>query len=250
MIEVFPSTTNEEKLIKGIQKSIGSLEDGIIGTQTLSDIACILKSIDKPITLKIYDMPVIISKNLVPFMPKGKKLSGWNNTINGSFLSGKTPCSILIADGWVYYGASCHSYYNKPETVLYRLFNGTVGIKRAKSAVELPNGVKWAIGGLGLLDFYNPEAEGFCKCTDGYKTEDFSDVLRRTNHSMIGYKNGYFYQVLCLNKSAKEVNEAAELLGLKYAIMLDGGHLAAINGTEDFAKINSNCAQYYAVQGE
>ena len=63
-------------------------------------------------------------------------------------------------------------------------------------------------------------------------------------------ENGYFYQVLCLNKSAKEVNEAAELLGLKYAIMLDGGHLAAINGTEDFAKINSNCAQYYAVQGE
>lgn len=250
MIEVLPGTGNEANLIKGIQRAIGALEDGVIGNQTLSDIACMLNSIDKPVTLEIYDMPVIISKNLVPFMPKGKKLSGWNNTINGSFLSGKTPCSILIADGWVYYGASCHSYYNKPESVLYRLQDGAVGIKRVKNSAELPFGVKWAIGGLGLLDFYNPELEGFCKCTDGYKTEDFSDVLRRTNHSVVGYKNGYFYQILCLNKTAKEVNKFVKLLGLQYAIMLDGGHLAGINGTEEFAKINNNRAQYYAVQGE
>ena len=34
----------------------------------------------------------------------------------------------------------------------------------------------------------------------------------------------------------------------EYAIMLDGGGLAAINGEEKFAKINATAKQGYAIQ--
>ena len=33
------------------------------------------------------------------------------------------------------------------------------------------------------------------------------------------------------------------------AIMLDGGHVAAINGAESFAKINTGQIQYHMIQG-
>ena len=37
-------------------------------------------------------------------------------------------------------------------------------------------------------------------------------------------------------------------LQLDLAIMLDGGHVAAINGEESFARINTTQAQYYLIK--
>lgn len=243
------STTNEIKMVKAIQTAVGANADGEIGTQTLSDIACKLRANCFPLTLKIYNVPVIIAKNILPFSGNGTKLGDWTNCINGSFYAGKKPCSILIQDGVVKQKYACHYFYNKPETVLYKLVDGSVDIKRVLSTNELPSGIVWAVGGVGLLNNYNPTAEGFCKCTANGKTEDFSDVIRTTNHSMLGYKQGYMYLVYCPNMSGAQVNDLAKKLGLEKAIMLDGGHVAGINGTEDFAKINTKSTpQYYIIQ--
>lgn len=239
------STVNEDRLIKGIQAATGALVDGEIGTQTLSDIACCLGAECFPLTLQIYGAPVIIAPNIVPFSAKGKTAARYNNCMSGSFLSGTTPCSILVQDGNIVQGVSCHYWDGgHPESVLYRYTNGEFGIQRVKRVSDIPDNthLRWAVGGLGLLDNYNPTAEGF--------SGRFSDVLRRTNHTMLGVKNDCCYMVYCANKTAAEVNKFARQLGLQIAIMLDGGHVAAINGGESFARINTSQRQYYLIQGE
>lgn len=241
-------TASEKKMIKATQTAVGAIADGEIGTQTMSDLAVRVSADCFPITLEIYKMPVIIAKDIVPFSPSDK-LSKFKNSISGSFLSGTTPCSIMVADGKTISGYACHSHYDKPETVIYRLENGKFGITRAMSADELPEDTKWAVGGLGLLNFYDPNAEGFCKVTKNGRTENFSDVLRDTNHTMLGVKNNMCYMVYCKSMTAKEVNAFAKKLGLEKAIMLDGGHVAAIYGEESFAKINTSQKQYYAIKG-
>jgi len=105
----------------------------------------------------------------------------------------------------------------------------------------MPSNLSWAVGGFGLLDNYAPALEGFVGA--------FSDVLRDTNHAMLGVKNGHVFMVYCESKTAPQVNALAKTLGLEYAIMLDGGHIAGINGSEGFAKINTGITQYYMIQG-
>ena len=260
------STTNEMKMIKAIQSAVGANADGEIGTQTLSDIACKIKAKCFPLTLKIYNTPIIIAKDIIPFAGNGTQLKDWSNCINGSFYASGKPCSILIQDSVVKQKYACHYFYNKPETVLYKLVDGTIDIKRVKSTNELPSGIIWAVGGVGLLNNYNPTAEGFCKCSANGKAEDFSDVIRTTNHSMLGYKQGYMYLVYCSNMSGTQVNDLAKKLGLEKAIMLDGGHItgkyivpgfidghihleSSVISPENFAKINCSAKQYYIIQG-
>lgn len=236
------TTVNEERMIKGVQSVIGAIVDGDIGTQTMSDIACALGADCFPLTLEIYNMPVIIAPNIVPFAGKGKTVSRYSNCMSGSFLSGTTPWSILIQDGYVIRGEACHAEYGKPESVIYRLTDGTFGIRRVKSVAELPENIRWAVGGMGLIDNYAPAPEGF--------SGKFADVLRRTNHTMLGVKNNYCYLVYCKNMTAAETNSFAKKLGLSIAIMLDGGHVAAIYGGESFARINTSQKQYYMIQAE
>ena len=249
------STASEDALIRAVQKAVGANADGEIGTQTMTDIACILHSDCFPLTVKIYDAPIIIARDIVPFSAGGATLSDYTNTLNGSFYGTdkKTgisrPCSILVQDGIVVQGDACHAYYDKPESVLYRTWSGETGILRATNASQLPRGVSWAVGGVGLLTNYNPAYEGFGICVKDGKTEDFSDVLRKTTHAMLGVKNGYMYLVYCANMTASDVNTFAKKLGLHVAIMLDGGHVAGINGAENFAKINTKEKQYYMIQG-
>ena len=242
------SNNNEIKMIKGVQAAVNAVVDGEIGTQTMSDIACVLNANCFPLTLKIYNAPTIIARDIVPFAGDGTTLGDWTNCINGSFYAGGKPCSILIQDGIVKQKYACHASYGKPESVIYKLKDGTVGMARVKSTDELPKNIQWAIGGMGLLDNYNSTAEGFCKCTLNGKTEDFSDVLRSTNHSMLGYKNHYMYLVYCPTMTGASVNNLAKKFGFDLALMLDGGHVAGINGTEDFAKINLTTKEYYIIQ--
>lgn len=202
-----------------------------------------------PQTVLLDGMPAIVAKNIVPFNPSAP-LSKWANTISGGFSASKQPCSILVQDGKVKCKYACHYWYDRPESVLYRLTDGTVGIARVKTTDELPKSLRWAVGGLGLLDKYDPTAEGFCKLTANGKTENFGDVLRDTDHTMIGYKGGLFYLVYCKSMTGAQVNAYAKKNSFEMAVMLDGGHVAAINGAESYAKINTKQKQYYAIQGE
>lgn len=158
------------------------------------------------------------------------------NAISGSFSWQGQPCSILVRGGKVVRGMSCH--YPRPESVLYKIPGGAVRIARVSSAAALGD-VVWAVGGLGLLDLYNPAAEGF--------TGAYSDVLRKTNHTVLGYKGGMLYGVYCRSMTAQQVNALCrDKLKLKYAVMLDGGHVAAIHGA--CSKINTQTRQFYAVR--
>lgn len=249
------STDSEKAMVKAIQSAVGANADGEIGTQTMTDIACLLNANCFPLTVKLYGAPTIIAKDIIPFSAGGAKLSDYTNTINGSFYGTdkKTgisrPCSILVQDGVVVQGEACHAAYDKPESVLYRTWSGETGILRATNASQLPKGLSWAVGGVGLLNNYNPGYEGFGICVKNGKTENFSDVIQKNNHTMLGIKNGYCYLVYCASMTGDEVNSFAKKLGFYIAIMLDGGHVAGINGAESFAKINTSTKQYYMIQG-
>ena len=233
MKDVVGSTLEEVRMIKAIQRSVGALENGWIGNQTLSDIAAKLGADCWPLNVELYGQPAILARDIEPVNMSGPLP---RNAISGSFSWQGQPCSILVRGGKVVRGMSCH--YPRPESVLYKTAGGAVRIARVSSVSALGN-VVWAVGGLGLLDLYNPAAEGF--------TGVFSDVLRKTNHTVLGYKGGMLYGVYCKNMTAQQVNAfVRDKLKLEYAVMLDGGHVAAIRAA--CSKINTNQRQYYAVR--
>ena len=137
--------------------------------------------------------------------------------------------------------AACHAYMGKPESVLYRLESGAFGIKKCKSAAELPTDVRWAVGGMGLLGNYDPAGEGFTGAQAG--------VLRKTNHTVLAVKNGKTYGVYYKNMTGQQINaHCRDKMQFEMAVMLDGGHIAAINGAEKFAQINTSQKQGFAIQ--
>ena len=233
MKDVVGSTSEEVRMIKAIQRSVGALENGWIGNQTLSGIAAKLGADCWPLNVELYGQPAILARDIDPLNLSGRLPE---NSISGSFSWQGQPCSILVRGGKVVRGMSCH--YPRPESVLYKTAGGAVRIARVSSVSALGN-VVWAVGGLGLLDLYNPAAEGF--------TGVFSDVLRKTNHTVLGYKGGLLYGVYCRSMTAQQVNAFVRgKLKLEYAVMLDGGHIAAINGA--CSKINTQTRQFYAVR--
>lgn len=243
MNDVKYTTASEKTLISSIQRAVGALDNGIIGTQTLTDIAIKLNANCWPLTVKMYGYPVIIARDFIPFNPGNKPLTGYANSMLGSFTypRAKTPCSILISNGQTVCGAACHAFLDKPESVIYQLKDGTVGIKRAKYSSELPAGVVKAVGGMGLLGNYSPIVEGF--------TGSYADVLRNTAHNVLAYKNGMWYGVYFGAATGQAINTlCAQKFKFDMAILLDGGGLAAINGAESFAKINAGTRQGYAIQ--
>ena len=60
MNSVKGSTTSETKMIKAVQSALNSKVDGLIGAQTMSDIAVEDGASCWPLTLQIYSNPVII----------------------------------------------------------------------------------------------------------------------------------------------------------------------------------------------
>ena len=233
MKDVVGSTSEEVRMIKAIQRSVGALDNGWIGNQTLSDIAAKLGADCFPLNVELYGQPAILARDIDPLNLSGRLPE---NSISGSFSWQGAPCSILVRGGRVVRGMSCH--YPTPESVLYKTADGAVHIARVASASLLDN-VVWAVGGMGLLGNYNPAAEGF--------TGAFSDVLRKTNHTVLGYKGGMLYGVYCRSMTAQQVNALCrDKLKLEYAVMLDGGHVAAIHAA--VSRINTNQRQYYAVR--
>ena len=233
MKDVVGSTSEEVRMIKAIQRSVGALENGWIGNQTLSDIAAKLGADCWPLNVELYGQPAILARDIDPLNLSGRLPE---NSISGSFSWQGQPCSILVRAGRVVRGMSCH--YPRPESMLYKTRDGGVHMARVSSVSALDN-VVWAVGGLGLLDRYDPAAEGF--------TGAYSDVLRKTNHTALGYKGGLLYGVYCRSMTAQQVNAfCRDKLKLEYAVMLDGGHVAAINGACN--KINTQMRQFYAVR--
>ena len=233
MKDVVGSTSEEVRMIKAIQRSVGALDNGWIGNQTLSDIAAKLGADCWPLNVELYGQPAILARDIDPLNLSGRLPE---NSISGSFSWQGAPCSILVRAGRVVRGMSCH--YPRPESVLYKTRDGAVRIARVSSAAALGD-VVWAVGGMGLLGDYNPAAEGF--------TGAYSDVLRKTNHTVLGYKGGMLYGVYCRSMTAQQVNALCrDKLKLEYAVMLDGGHVAAINGACN--KINTQTRQFYAVR--
>lgn len=202
-------------------------------------------------TIKLNTMPCIVADDILAFDPNSG-LRNYANTISGSFTypAGDKPCSILINGGKDVYSYACHAWLGFPETVIYRYKGGKFGIGKFKNTTEIPNraDVLWAVGGMGLLNMYNPKEEGFARFTKNGKTYDYSDVLRRTNHTVLGIKDNQCYLIYVANKTGAEVNSYCKAIGLDMAIMLDGGHIAAINGSESYAKINTSTKQGYAIQ--
>ena len=227
MRDIKGATSEEVRMIKAIQRSVGALDNGWIGNQTLSDIAAKLGAECFPLNVELYGQPCILARDIEPVNMSGPLP---RNAISGSFSWQGQPCSILVR------GMSCHC--PTPESVLYKTRDGAVRIARVSSADALGD-VVWAVGGLGLLDRYDPAAEGF--------TGAYSDVLRKTNHTVLGYKGGLLYGVYCRSMTAQQVNAfVRDKLKLDYAIMLDGGHIAAINGACN--KINTQTRQFHAVR--
>ena len=233
MKDVVGSTLEEVRMIKAIQRSVGALENGWIGNQTLSDIAARLGANCFPLNVELYGQPAILARDIDPLNLSGPLP---RNAISGSFSWQGQPCSILVRGGRTVRSMSCHC--PTPESVLYTTRDGAVRMARVSSAAAL-GGVVWAVGGMGLLDRYAPAAEGF--------TGAYSDVLRKTNHTVLGYKGGLLYGVYCKAMTAQQVNAFVRgKLKLEYAVMLDGGHVAAIHAA--CSKINTNQRQYYAVR--
>lgn len=242
MKDVTYSTGSEKRMFQAIQRAIGAYDNGVIGAQTMSDVAAVVKADCFPITLQIYGYPVIIGNDILAFDPNGG-LKSYNNSLSGSFTypSGQKPCSILVNKGQAVYSAACHAHIGKPESVLYRLDSGVFGVKKCKSTADLPANVRWAVGGMGLLSAYDPAGEGFSGA--------YSDVLRKTNHTVLAVKNDKVYGVYYKNMTAAQINaHCRDKMQFDYAIMLDGGHIAAINGAESFAKINTSQVQGYGIQ--
>ncbi len=235
MKDVVGSTSEEVRMIKAIQRSVGALDNGYVGNQTMSEIAARLGADCFPLNVELYGQPAILARDIDPLDLSGRLPE---NSISGSFSWQGAPCSILVRGGRVVRGMSCHC--PTPESVLYKTQDGRVHMARVSSADALtPSGVVWAVGGMGLLGNYDPAAEGF--------TGAYSDVLRKTNHTVLGCKGGTLYGVYCKNMTAQQVNAfVRDKLKLEYAVMLDGGHVAAINAA--CSKINTNQRQYYAVR--
>lgn len=167
-----------------------------------------------------------------------KSPTGWfTNCISGTFFNRATSkvASILAVES---YGKlreinkwACHQWCGFPESVLVAYKDGTFDTLRIKGLNEIKKPYLWAIGGMGLLDNYNPSSEGFKSgiVFQGQKF-DFSDVLRKTGHTVIGIdKDGLVHLIYVKNKSGSDVNKLCKSLGLTNAVMLDGGSIASIH---------------------
>ncbi|MFR6290709.1 MAG: N-acetylmuramoyl-L-alanine amidase [Peptococcaceae bacterium] len=170
------------------------------------------------------------------------------NCISGTFQYAGKVCSILVAGGKVINNSSAHAWLGYPDSCLIYYKDGAFAVKRLLtiSAAELPK-VQWAISGVGLLELYNPTAEGYARFSKYGKIYDYSDVLRRTNHTVIGVKGGQVYGLYLANMTGDEVNAYCKKQGLQYAVMLDGGHVAAINceiGQANAKQKQSNIIQF------
>lgn len=144
------------------------------------------------------------------------------NALNGTFFWQGKPNGILISGGKTLCEAASHAWRGFPQSVIYLSKSGEVRIARIRSASEID--AIWALGGLGILTpyGYDPAKEGFSGA--------YSDVLRQTNKTFLGYKKSENKIYLCLrpDSSHERIIQSCKNLGLDFAISLDGGGSSSI----------------------
>lgn len=171
----------------------------------------------------------------------------YRNCISGTFQYNNAANAILISNGRVISNTSAHGWLGFPDSVILAYNDGTIAIDRLIGIPEEKlSQVKWAVSGMGLLDNYNPAVEGYAKFTQGGKTYDYSDVLRKTCHTALGVKDGMVYGFYLSNMTAAEVNAYVKAQGMQMAVMLDGGHVAAVN-CDDYSA-NASQKQHNIIQ--
>ncbi|MFA5528409.1 MAG: M23 family metallopeptidase [Peptostreptococcales bacterium] len=173
------------------------------------------------------------------------------------------PTSISIQDGIILRNEANHLRdFNAPQSVIWVDKNGNPGMKRVKYATELDyKNIQCAVGGVGLVNtldknfFYSPVTEGFKK---GYNVngvwKDFSDVLRVSNKTVIGYNtvNKKFYLLAVKNMSMTELlklitdNSTGE--AYHFAVMGDGGGSVFMNNADDMV-VYGDGRYIYAILG-
>lgn len=220
----------DREIAQAIQKGLNIKVDGFIGNQTILNIALQFESqgiikLNYPLALEIYDGYMIIGqKDQVNFdyAQYKRKCSDYKYATNGTFFDYSTNklVSILADQEKIYHNMGSKVWRDKAEGCIWLDYKGKLHYNRIKYINELKD-VKWAISGVTLHD-YHPKWEGF--------VGKFSDVLRHTWHSVLGID--YDDRVILFHKKAsarKLVEDVNDNLKLKYAILLDGGSMAAIN---------------------
>ena len=71
MKDVVGSSSEEVRMIKAIQRSVGALENGWIGNQTLSDTAAKPGADCWPLNVELYGQPCIIARDIEPVNMSG-----------------------------------------------------------------------------------------------------------------------------------------------------------------------------------
>ena len=184
---------------------------------------------------------------IVAELANGGACKNYTNCISGTFQYKNTANAILISNGRVISNTSAHGWLGFPDSVIMCLTDGTIAIDRVIGIPEEKlSQVRWAISGMGLLDNYNPAIEGYCKFTQGGKTYDYSDVLRKTHHTALGVKDAKVYGFYLANMTGAEVNAYLKEQGMEFGIMLDGGHVAAVH-CDDYSA-NASQKQHNIVQ--
>lgn len=219
---------------KAVQRGLGIPDDGIDGPQTWDMLyRQFADKISYPYAEKFWGGYIIFGRELNIHNSKNKKDTGdIPFSISGTFQWRNNAVSILIKDGQVINRTSSHKYtLDLPESYIAKLHSGEI-VYRSDDYIDENElrYIDWAVSGLGLVD-YKPSKEGFFG--------RFADVLRNTAHTGLGvtqtgeivllYKKctGWYFRDWAINK-----------LRLKYAIMLDGGHIASINAGKYKKNIN------------
>lgn len=151
------------------------------------------------------------------------------NCVNGSFFTWTSnkeyfSTSPLVVDGKVYQGMANHG---KPQSCIIIYKDGKVEMKKINNASEINiANVKLLIGGVGICNNndssfkYDPQSEGFSGM--------FSDVLRNTYKTLVGYKKSENVIMLITCKlphssSSYDLLDLAKANGLDMCISVDGG---------------------------
>jgi len=232
--------------ITKIQESLGAFPDGLIGKQTLLELYKKFADPTYPVCTKIFNVDVVYSRpDHIKIVETKNKRGLKDNEISGTFQYRNKFNGIAVSDGKLLGNASAHSWANYPDTVIY--YDGeNVGVKRCLTANDLPLGTVWAISGLGLHSF-RPDVEGYSKFTFNGEKKDFTDVLRNTGHTAIGVNSADEIILAYIKGDALHVKDIMiNKLKCKYAIMLDGGHIAAIKN--EYSSHNSKQRQHNVIQ--
>lgn len=242
-----PIDTLTRNQIKEMQGVYGVLQDGIMGKQTINgDYLSNTQGNLLPYSRDFYGVKVFFGKDvdIIDNDGQGVRVRDYPLSMAACFHYNMETISIMMKNGAPIdeqAKTSCHYWLDKPESVVYKTYDGKFGMMRVKWYKELPYNVEWAIGGLGLID-YKPVTEGFSGA--------FADVLRNTKHTVFGItETNHTCLMHFPNHTGGQVKDYIDnKQKLKYAVMLDGGHVPAYNDGDSVFNGNLNQANLIVVK--